>query len=235
MQDPISKRIVRYGLALLIGGILFVSLLLVINSVTASQERGSTGEIEELELVLQSNKLSPADRSVVIAKLAIARSEATQNAMPKPDSNLLRSQKQTALAQNTQVPAIDKQDRPTGLITDPPKGDITRNAVITTIWIQKMNDGYYQICAGHLANDKNQGVVYLLIETPRKLIEFLAPSKSGNLTITGKEGDMVIISSQSGQILYFDLKNKKLLDSTELNWNHNRLTHRPESTITILH
>ena len=54
----------------------------------------------------------------------------------------------------------------------------------------------------------------MLIENPRKLIEFLAPGKTDKLTITGIEGELIKISSESGLVLYFDLKNQKLLGAT---------------------
>ncbi len=228
MNTSMAQKIIRNGLPLLIGGILLISVLIIINSAIAqstdltstaltSQVISPNGEIEELKSALQSKNLSPKDRSVVEAKLAAAQREATQKALPKLDSTLGLSQKQTALVQDTKSPSITEKGRPTGLITDPPMNAITRNAVFSTIWVQQINEIYYQVGAGYLANDKNQGVVYLLIENPRKLIEFLAPSKTGKLTITGKEGELIQISSESGLVLHFDLKNQKLLGSTGKN------------------
>jgi hypothetical protein len=228
MNNSKVKKIFQKGLPLFIGGLLLISILIIINSTIAqstdlpssaptSQVINPIGEIEELKLALQSKNLSSEDRSVVEAKLAAALSEATQRALPKLESTLVLSKKQTALMQDTKPPLITQKGRPTGLITNPPMDAITRNAIFSTIWVQQINEVYYQVGAGYLANDKNQGVVYLLIENPRKLIEFLASGKTGKLTITGKEGELIQISSESGLVLYFDLRNQQLLGANGKN------------------
>jgi hypothetical protein len=211
----------RLYLAILMGCILLFVLLLLINivvanslpSLSSTKVFNSMSEIEELELALKSNELSTDDRNLILGKLLTAQREATRKAFPKTDSTVVFIQKQTALAQDTRSPS-QKGERPVGLIVEPPYGDITRNAVFSTIWVHYDNGNYYQICAGHLANDKEQGVIYVLIENPRQLIEFLPQGKVGNLVIKNKEGDLLKIFGESNQDFYFELKNFRLLDAS---------------------
>jgi hypothetical protein len=216
----------QYFLHLLIGAILLLFFLQIIDSVTAKpgisptvtppiEKTHVTTEIEELESALQSDRISPEDRSMYEAKLVAARIEATQRAMPTLDSKMLFIYKQTAIVLNTPRPITTGQARPVGLIIDPPPGEITNEAVFSSIWVQPSQDTFIQVCAGHLAMDNSQGVIFLLIENPRALKKFLAPIKTGMLTIVRKDGDILLISSQSGLTLHFDLQKLTMLEAVD--------------------
>lgn len=214
-----TDHLFRNGTAFLAGCVLIISFLYMLSLASAqsvdvpSKTPTAPDEVEELRLALQSKALSPQDRSVLESKWAAAQSAATQKALPQPDGTQRSAQKQTALAQDTPAPALVKNDRPTGLIQDPPQGAFTRTAVFSTIWVEAWQDTYVQICAGSLASDPSQGVVYLWYENSRKLVAYPVPAKTGLLTILGIEGRLISIQGENGISFTFDLQRLQLLDA----------------------
>jgi len=80
-----------------------------------------------------------------------------------------------------------------------------------------MIDGkYVLVFAGTLASDPEQGVVIVLVESPRQYRQYLTPTKSGAISITGAEGlRLVIRSSNNNETYYFDVPAQKFVNSLD--------------------
>jgi hypothetical protein len=210
-----------------LGLVLLSVFLIMINPSTAKSEdkeeplRTSTptiamSEIDELRIALESEQLDPKLRLSLEMKLKYAQKEATRQAGIASEEENLFSKKLTELAINTLPPTNEPNRRPVGLIDDLPSWSLTRDAIINNIWVQEVDGAYYQVGAGHILNDPDQGVVYFLIERPHQLFQYLAPEKTGELIISGFMDGLVSISSRSGKIYYFDIQARKLLDENQV-------------------
>ena len=186
------------------------------NEITATQQPLSG--IQAFQAILTSTQLKPNDRANIEGKLKAAQREATrqaENSMREQENLALKLtaiEQATAMANDPRFPTATPEERPVGLIYDPPRLSITRDAILTTLWIEKGQDGFFQVGVGSLASNDSQGVVYLLIEKPRKVTQFPIPANTGALTITGMQDGLLTITSESGLYLYFDLNRKQLLD-----------------------
>jgi hypothetical protein len=230
MHNLPGSKIIRSLLQFCLGAVLFIALLGVISlvktdSISASTSLANTtpskimNPIAELQLALKSPSLEPTTRSFMESKLYLYQREATQNAQTPVDSGQLLSEKQTVIAQATTSPSVSlsNQDmvRPTGIFTDPMSRDITRDALFSTVWIQPFGNTYVQVFSGHMINDKEQGVLYLMVERPYHLTKFLVPGKTGNLTIVGLNETVLTLINGTGIKYYFDWQKQTVMDSSK--------------------
>ncbi|HNT24001.1 MAG TPA: hypothetical protein PKM21_06540 [Anaerolineales bacterium] len=169
----------------------------------------SLSEIQVLEQELQGD-LDTETRKSLEAKLEILYSQATQQA--------IGIQQLTAMPENakTFIPPTFEFDgqRETGIIQYPSVPFPSTEYKITNAWQDMINGKYVLVFAGTLASDPEQGVVVVLVESPRQYRQYLTPTKSGAISIADAIGfRLVIRSSDNNEIYYFDVPAQKFVNS----------------------
>jgi len=171
----------------------------------------SLSEIQVLEQELQGD-LDTETRKSLEAKLQILYSQATQQA--------IGIQQLTAMPANGKTfvpPTFEfKGQRETGIIQYPSVPFPSTEYKITNAWQDMVDGKYVLVFAGTLANDPEQGVVIVLVESPRQYRQYLTPTKSGAISITDAKGlRLVIRSSDNNEIYYFDVPAQKFVNSLD--------------------
>lgn len=225
----LTRKFIPIGISIVLGLVVFFTLSQLIHNALAQSE-GQSGQIEitttrqplsgiqAFQAILTSTQLNPTGRANIESKLKYAQREATrqaENSLREKDNLALKLTaiaQATAMANDPRFPTATPEERPVGLISDAGGISFTRSAFLTTFWIEKGQDGYFQVGTGCLAHDHSQGVVYLLIEKTRKVTQYPIPANTGALTITGMQDGLLTITSESGLYFYFDLNKKLLLD-----------------------
>lgn len=228
-QKDKSRSRAVVGAVALLGLVLILAFLEIINIVRASSAE-HPGQIEitatqqpmsgiqAFQAILTSTQLSPTGRANIESKLKYAQREATrqaENSLRGKENLALKLtaiEQATAMANDPRFPTATPEVRTVGLISDAGGISFTRSAFLTTFWIEKGEEGYFQVGTGCLASDHSQGIVYLIIEKPWKITQFPILANTGALTITGKQDGLLTITSTSGSLFYFDLNKKLLLD-----------------------
>lgn len=168
-------------------------------------------EIQVLEQELQG-ELDVETRKSLEAKLQILYSQATQQA--------IGMQQMTAVPANGKTfvpPTFEfKGQRDTGIIQYPSVPFPSTEYKITNAWQEMVDGKYVLVFAGTLVNDPEQGVVIVLLESPRQYRQYSTPTKSGAISITDAKGLRLIIrSSDNNRVYYFDVPAQKFVNSLD--------------------
>jgi len=168
-------------------------------------------EIQVLEQELQGD-LNPETRKSIETKLQIIISEATQHAF-----NIQQLTAMPGIHKTFIPPTFEfKEQRKTGIIQYPPVAFSSSEFIITSAWQDLVNGKYVLVFAGTLGSDPEQGVVIVMLESPRQTREYLTPTKSGAISITDVKGlRLVIRSLDNSEIYYFDVPAQKFVNSLD--------------------
>jgi hypothetical protein len=106
--------------------------------------------------------------------------------------------------------------RETGIIQYPSVPFPSTEYRITNAWQDIVDGNYVLVFAGSLANDPEQGVVIVLLESPRQHRQYLTPTKSGVISIIGVEGlRLILCSSDNNETYYFDVPALRFVSSLD--------------------
>ena len=169
-------------------------------------------EIQFLEQALQGD-LDAEARESVETKLQLLYAEATREA--------IRIEHLTTTPETTRTyiapPTFEiKGQRATGIIQYPSVPFSSMDYRITNAWQDLVNGEYILVFVGTLASDPEQGVVIVMVDPPRHTRQYLTPTRSGAISITDVVGlRLVIRSSSTGEIYYFDVPAQKFVSSLD--------------------
>lgn len=211
----------KIGFLILMGVALLAITLSAINLVVANSSQYTPSpadhksiklkEVEELKEALQSKNVKPEDRPGIEAKIVLLEKEATSEAEFKDDDKNW-SIKQTEIARETQSPAKENKqnNRPLGLIIDPPSTGVSHDEMFLTVWVKKVGSSYVKIFTGYENEDPNQGVILILHEEPFSITRIKVPGKTGRLMIEGSEGEFLNIKAINGKPFKFNINTYRL-------------------------
>lgn len=167
-------------------------------------------EIRYYQYVLEGD-LSPRMRKSVEYKLAYAEAEATRQSI------ITRVTKDP----NTTIEIIWLTDPPfqTGIFEFQGAEIKPSVAKINNRWHGIVNDEYVIVFAGALAKDKEQGVVYVWRmykdKGTRSWITCLTLQRVGSVRIIEVRENRLILNTEAGDVLYFDVSGEKFVSSLE--------------------
>lgn len=174
-----------------------------------------TSEIEsykqQLTTVASNGNNQFAQQSLLI-KLGMAEKEATQYALvapaPKNPNATPRSSGLLITITRTFV---------TGIFNHGSSSYKPSEVTITSAWQGIIYGNYYQIEVGALVSDPSQGVVYYKVMSSNFAVidmgRILTPVKSGAITLTDEKSLRLIIETENGNNLYFDVQSKQFVSS----------------------
>lgn len=171
----------------------------------------SLSEIQVLEQELQGD-LDIETRKSLEAKLQIIYAQATQQAIGIQQMTTTPANGKTFIPPTFEF----KGQRETGIIQYPSVPFPSTEYEITNAWQDIVDGKYVLVFAGTLANDPEQGVVIVLVESPRQYRQYTTPTKSGAISITDVKGlRLVIRSLDNNRIFYFDVPAQKFVNSLD--------------------
>ena len=173
--------------------------------------------IQSLEQELLQGDLDPETRESLEARLQMLYAEATREAIRIQQLTALPSTL-TAMPPRTFVPPTFefKGQRETGIIQYPSVPFSTSMYRITNAWQDLVNGEYVLVFVGTRASDPEQGVVIVMVDPPHLTGVYETPTRSGAISITDVAGlRLVIQSSSTGEIYYFDVPAQKFVSSLD--------------------
>jgi len=169
-------------------------------------------EIQIIEKELQGD-LDTETRMSLEAKLEILYSQATQQVKS------LQQLTASPIIYQTFVPPTFEFDgqRETGIIQYPSVPFPSTEYKITNAWQDLINGKYVLVFVGTLASDPEQGIVIVIEASPRRVRQYLTPTKSGIIRITdAKDSRLVICSELGNEIYYFDVPTQTFVNSIDV-------------------
>jgi len=165
-------------------------------------------EIETYREMLRGD-LDEQTRQSIEEKLAIAERMATQQSNAQPA--LKRPFETPKLIPVTDAPII------TGILEGQGQEIRPSEANINNRWSGFVQDTYVLVLAGSLADDPAQGVIYVIrVSSDKKETSwshYLTPTKVGSIRITDIEGTRLVLASELGTTLYFDVPSLQFASS----------------------
>lgn len=179
--------------------------------------------IAGLQTALANDQLELGDqvRQSYEDKIKSAQQELTEiTEREQLDPTDLWNRKQTLIAEVTKNPI---QRKPTNTEEPLPKllqGPIgimpyAREAVLMSVWVDHYNDTYLTVATGHMRSQKDQGVIYILIDKPRTAVKYFLPEKTGMVTITSFDGDHLYLQTATGGTFTFNWRTHTLIDENQ--------------------
>jgi hypothetical protein len=193
------------------------------NSFIASLE----DEINHYRQVLAENNIDEQTRRSIEEKLAIAERIATRVSHPWATVDPLET---------PQLIPVEDSPFPTGIFEGGGATFRPNMAVMLNRWHGIVNGVPTIVFAGSPTNDPEQGVVFIMrMSGERKSVSWSSyptPVRSGPVRILSAEGYRLILSTEAGDILYFDVPGDRFVSSlTEV---VPTITPQPTKPITIL-
>jgi len=165
-------------------------------------------EINHYRQVLAENNIDEQTRRSIEEKLAIAERIATQVSHPR------------ATVDPRETPQlIPLEDAPfqTGIFEGSGGALRPAQAVLINRWQGIVNDVLTIVFAGYTGGDREQGIVYIQrMSGERKSVSWSSyptPMRSGPVRILSAEGYRLILSTEAGDILYFDVPGDRFVSS----------------------
>ena len=153
------------------------------------------------EMLNDDRPLDEQMRQSLEEKLAMAERRATQMAPGQPP----RNPDQTPVL----IPVVTDPPFPTGIFEGGAGAFRPSQARIQNRWQGIVNGDYAVVFAGALANDPEQGIVYIQwMSFDRRSTTwgyYPTPEKSGSVRIVQAEGARLILTSDDGKTFYFDV------------------------------
>ena len=169
-------------------------------------------EIQLLEQALQGD-LDAETRASLEARLQMLYAEATREAI---DIQQLTTTPQTTRTLFGPSTVEIEGQRETGIIQYPSVPFSTSMYRITNAWQDLVNGEYVLVFVGTRASDPEQGVVIVMVDPPHLTGVYETPTRSGAISITDVAGlRLVIQSSSTGEIYYFDVPAQKFVSSLD--------------------
>ncbi|MEW5872837.1 MAG: hypothetical protein AB1894_26495 [Chloroflexota bacterium] len=157
-------------------------------------------------------------RPTITPRAGYSEWHATQAARPGENPTQVFSLKQTLAAQATAQAfastPLPTATRPTGFYRDVDYVRyLEREAYIYEwLWTGKIGGSYTTVYTGYLRNDPSQGVVYVLPENVGSRLKFLSPQKLGAITIIDYKGNLLVLATDQGYTLYFDVSARQFVN-----------------------
>jgi len=116
---------------------------------------------------------------------------------------------------NVTVSPIVVHKLPDGIDEHPVIPMFTSQLNLTNAWRKTVGDITYLVYAGALKNDPSQGVVLMQVPGTVGFKQYYAPAKTGMLTIVGYENFTLILTSEKGTTVYFDVLGSRFVDTLD--------------------
>lgn len=113
------------------------------------------------------------------------------------------------ISPNEEIPKAN--DIEFGIIEDSESMDLS--IISQNVWVGKVDDAVVRIYAGSEREDKNQGVVSVVSESPDhsvKIKKYIPSQKDGLLKVISEENDNLILESKNGKKYPFGKKSHEL-------------------------
>jgi hypothetical protein len=163
--------------------------------------------VQDLQKALENDQLSPADRVSLTEKLTLV-----QRSLPKPINPAATPGPKDNTQANLLPPKLSNAATPSpeDELIEGSEGVVhTWEANIQNLWQGKRSGIYYQVLAGAPVNDPTMGLL-LVIEASaagkRTQQIYLTPEPTGSLRIVEVSGTQVLLSTEKGGKLVFDLE-----------------------------
>jgi hypothetical protein len=184
-------------------------------------------EINHYRQVLAENNIDEQTRRSIEEKLAIAERIATRVSHPWATVDPLET---------PQLIPVEDPPFPTGIFEGGGATFRPNMAVMLNRWHGIVNGVPTIVFAGSPTNDPEQGVVFIMrMSGERKSVSWSSyptPVRSGPVRILSAEGYHLILSTEAGDILYFDVPGDRFVSSlTEV---VPTITPQPTKPLTIL-
>ena len=184
-------------------------------------------EIKSCREQLAGNNLDEQTRRSIEEQLAIAQRIATQVSHPRATVDPLETPQ-----------LIPLEDTPfqTGIFEGSGGALRPAQAVLINRWQGIVNHVLTIVFAGYTGGDREQGIVYIQrMSGERKSVSWSSyptPVRSGPVRILSAEGYRLILSTEAGDILYFDVPGDRFVSS--LSEVVPTITPQPTKPLTIL-
>lgn len=175
--------------------------------------------INHLNELLSNKTLPEESRESIELRKRYFEWQATQLVEKTEDPELVIAQKQTLAVEATKeyLSSTPKptSSRPVGIM----KGidyvrSLEKEAALSEIfWVGKIEDAYVIVYTGVLRNDPTQGVVFIFPENVGSWLKFLTPDKVGSITISDFEGNRLMLMSDKGNTVFFDVTTQEFSNS----------------------
>ncbi len=127
--------------------------------------------------------------------------------------NISRSQADPAMKADRSsiaLPTISDPEFISGIIPGGTIAGLPYGTAVNNLWQATTAEGYLQIAAGSIAEDPDQGSLFILFTSLNKTQStstlVLAPERSGSLMILAEEDNGLVIQSEDGTIYRFNLQ-----------------------------
>lgn len=202
-----NSRAKKYTLGVLVVLLVALILFLGMNNLAFAQKNDRTktdsSTVYELQWIwkhLTGGKVSDEGKEILLENLEIAQARATLEAGRYSNEPKPTRQGPNPPDSITDLPRVE------GIIYDGPSPFSSSVVIVTNVWQRKVFEEYVQVVAGVLPEDRQQGVVIVLSESPRiNSGWFLTPTKAGKVTITAENNFRLTLVADTGEIFYFDV------------------------------
>lgn len=178
----------------------------------------SLGEqIRQLDEMLNQTDVSPDIKEGIQAKEKYLEKQATQRAEYLGNQEEALQTKLTAIAGETQSPSSGQTQEPApreGLYTEfyAPK---YREAVFSTGWLVRTEEGLIFYMAGALVDDPDQGIIYVENKSNGIIQKYKTPGKDGSLKISKLDKNRLYLDSKKGKKYLFNINKKNFVDELD--------------------
>jgi len=88
-------------------------------------------------------------------------------------------------------------------------------SVITVLnsWRKTTDDRYYLVYAGYLTQDSKQGAILVFHQSTHDFVQYYTPDNSGGVRVIEEKGTIIILQSDKGIPLYFNVAMEQFVDS----------------------
>ena len=159
---------------------------------------------------MESNSISEKEKEVLTKKLQPFVEMATQRA-----DAVQRRELGTLPVINVTVSSIVVHKLPDGIDESPVIPMFTSQLNLTNAWRKTVGDITYLVYAGALKIDPSQGVVLMQVPGTVGFKQYFAPVKMGILTIIGYENFTLILTSEKGTTVFFDVLGSRFIDALD--------------------
>lgn len=204
----------KYSLIILftLGLIIFISYVIVVqaNKEVRIYADPYKEQIEFYNTEVSSNSLSVEEKEKLTLKMQPFLEMATQHAYAQE----LHIQGTRPTIEKTVYP-VTMLKLPDGIDNFPVIPMFTSDVILTNAWRKTAGGITYLVYAGTLKNDRTQSLV--LIKKPGTIdfLRILSPKKIGEVRIQDFKDFTIILTSEKGEILFFDVLNQKFIGSVD--------------------
>jgi hypothetical protein len=164
--------------------------------------------IDDIQQAYQDDNLTPDMTSSLSVKLNLLQNMAGKIAISQTDPAPKDSRASITL------PTTSDPDFTHGIIPGGMIAGLPYDTTINNLWQTVTNEGYLQIAAGALAEDSDQGALFVLLTSFSKIQPtsslFLSPEKGGPLTILAEVESGLSVQSEDGTIYHFNFQTLSL-------------------------